>query len=176
MIFCVRVCGRKYFRLFSGYFIINFSPMYLRDQIFIVLLEHFISENVRKWQRDQMFYVILFISSVTNFVSKWPREQLFSDFISLILCKSCCGSNCYIFFSVFYYWFGAQMTARALMISRVTESGSGMCGVLLSFFFINFAQVTAGVGVFLRSFFFSIDSFFLFFPILLTTNLRWLEF
>ena len=29
--------------------------MCLRDQIFCVLLEHFISEVVRKWQRDQMF-------------------------------------------------------------------------------------------------------------------------
>ena len=44
------------------------------------------------------------------------------------------------------------MTARAVMISRVT--GSGMCGVLtFVLFFINFAQVTAGVGVFLRSFY-----------------------
>ena len=33
--------GRKYFRLFSGYFIINFSRMCLRDQVFCVLLEHF---------------------------------------------------------------------------------------------------------------------------------------
>ena len=32
----------------SGYFIINFSCMFLRDQIFRVLLEHFISEVVRK--------------------------------------------------------------------------------------------------------------------------------
>ena len=39
------------------------------------------------------------------------------------------------------------------MISRVTVSGSGMCGVLLSHFFIRFAQVTAGVDVFLRSFY-----------------------
>ena len=40
------------------------------------------------------------------------------------------------------------------MISRVTASGSGMSGVLaLSYFFINFAQVTAEVGVFLRSFY-----------------------
>ena len=46
MIFCARVCGRKYFRLFSGYFIINFSRMCLRDQLFRVLLEHFISEVV----------------------------------------------------------------------------------------------------------------------------------
>ena len=29
--------------------------MCLQDQIFRVLLEHFISEVVRKWQRDQMF-------------------------------------------------------------------------------------------------------------------------
>ena len=43
------------------------------------------------------------------------------------------------------------MTARAVTISRVTESGSGMCGVVaFVLFFINFAQVTAGVGVFLR--------------------------
>ena len=46
------------------------------------------------------------------------------------------------------------MTARAVMISRVTASGSGMCGVLaVVLFFINFAQVTVGVGVFLRSFY-----------------------
>ena len=32
---------------FSGYFIINFSRMRLWDQIFSVLLEHFISEVVR---------------------------------------------------------------------------------------------------------------------------------
>ena len=38
------------------------------------------------------------------------------------------------------------------MISRVTASRSGMCGVFLSYLFINFAQVTAEVGVFLRSF------------------------
>ena len=38
----------KCFRLFSGYFIIIFSRMCLRDQIFRVLLEHFISEIVRK--------------------------------------------------------------------------------------------------------------------------------
>ena len=38
----------KYFMPFSGYFIINFSLMCLRDQIFRVLLEHFISEVVSK--------------------------------------------------------------------------------------------------------------------------------
>ena len=38
------------------------------------------------------------------------------------------------------------------MISRVTASGSEMCGVL-AYFLINFAQVTDGVGVFLRSFY-----------------------
>ena len=42
------VCGRKYFRLFSGYFMINISRIYMRDQIFRVLLGHFISEVVRK--------------------------------------------------------------------------------------------------------------------------------
>ena len=46
--FCTRVSGRKYLRLFSRYFIINFSPMSLRDEIFRVLLEHFIFEVVRK--------------------------------------------------------------------------------------------------------------------------------
>ena len=46
--FCARVLGRKYFRLFSGYFIINFSRVCLRDQIFRVPLGHFISEVVRK--------------------------------------------------------------------------------------------------------------------------------
>ena len=42
------------------------------------------------------------------------------------------------------------------MISRVTASGSGMCGVLafvVFFLSLNFAQVTAGVGVFRRSFY-----------------------
>ena len=48
LIFCERVCGRKYFRLFSRYFAINFSRMCLRDQIFRVLLGHFISEVVGK--------------------------------------------------------------------------------------------------------------------------------
>ena len=33
---------------FSGYFIINFSHMCLRDKIFRVFLGHFISEVVRK--------------------------------------------------------------------------------------------------------------------------------
>ena len=46
--FCARVCGRKSFRLFTEYFIINFSRMCLRDQIFRVLLEHFISEVASK--------------------------------------------------------------------------------------------------------------------------------
>ena len=31
---------------------------------------------------------------------------------------------------VFYHWFCAQMTARAVVTSRVTASRSGMCGVL----------------------------------------------
>ena len=34
--------------IFSRYFIINFSCICLRDQIFRVLLEHFIFEVVRK--------------------------------------------------------------------------------------------------------------------------------
>ena len=38
--------GRKYFRLFSGYFIINFSRMCLQDQVLCVLLEHFICAQV----------------------------------------------------------------------------------------------------------------------------------
>ena len=57
------------FRLFSGYFIINFSHMCLRDQIFCVLFEHIISEAVRKCQRDQIFQVLL-VHFVINFVSK----------------------------------------------------------------------------------------------------------
>ena len=64
--------------------------------------------------------------------------------MSLILCKSYFGSNYYISFNVFYHCFCAQMTARAVIISRVTASGNGV---------INFAQVTAGLGVFLRSFY-----------------------
>ena len=72
------------------------------------------------------------------------------------------------------------------MISRVTASGSGMCGVLaFVFFFINFAQVTAGVAVFLSSFYklyvklcFSLIliRFSCCFPFLLRANVRWLEF
>ena len=106
--------------------------MCLRDQIFRVLLEPFMSEVVHKWQRDQMFYVLL-VHFVINFVRKWLREQMFEDFyciISLILCKSCCGSNRYISFSVFYHRFCAKMTARAVMILRVTASESEMCGGL----------------------------------------------
>ena len=82
------------------------------------------------------------------------------------MCKSCCGSNCCISFSIFYYWFGVQMTARAVMISRVTASGSGMCGVLLSlaFFLGPFSSFNWTL------FFISIDSFFLSFPFLLRTN------
>ena len=47
------------------------------------------------------------------------------------------------------------MTARAVMILRVTASRSGMCGVLafVLFVLLNVAQVTAGVGVFLGSFY-----------------------
>ena len=45
------------------------------------------------------------------------------------------------------------MTAGAVIISRLTASGNGMSSVLLSYIFINFAQVTARVGVFLRSFY-----------------------
>ena len=65
--------------------------MCLRDQIFRVLLEHFISAVVRKWQWDQLFYVL--VHFVINFVSKWLREQLFEDF--------CCKSKCYISYSPF---------------------------------------------------------------------------
>ena len=40
------------------------------------------------------------------------------------------------------------------MTSRVTASGSGMHGVLaFILFFINFARVTTGVRVFLKSFY-----------------------
>ena len=53
--------------------------MCLQDQIFHVLLEHFISEVVRKWQRGQMFSVLLVHFGI-NFVSKWLREQMFEDF------------------------------------------------------------------------------------------------
>ena len=34
---CARVCGRRYFRFFYGYFIISFWRVCLRDQIFRVL-------------------------------------------------------------------------------------------------------------------------------------------
>ena len=40
------------------------------------------------------------------------------------------------------------------MISQKTASGGGcVASQLLSYIFINFAQVTAGIGVFLRSFY-----------------------
>ena len=61
------------------------------------------------------------------------------------------------------------MTARAVMISKVTASGRPSFCLI---FFINFAQVTAGVGVFLRSFFSSTYSFLLLFPFLFRTNVR----
>ena len=131
----VRVCGRKYFRLFSSYFVINILRMCLRHQIFRVLLVHFISEVVRKWQRNQMFLVLL-VHLLINFVTKWLRFQwtttTFWAGVSYhwFLWKSCCGSNCYISFSVFYHWCCAQMTARAVMISQVTASGSGIAFVL----------------------------------------------
>ena len=67
------------------------------------------------------------------------------------------------------------MTARAEMISQVTASRSEMCGVLLSYFFINFAQVTQVIilpALTETLFFSSIDSFFLLFLFLLRTNLR----
>ena len=53
--------------------------MCLWEQIFRVLLERFIAEVVRKWQRDQMFRFIL-VHFVKNFVSKWLREQMFEGF------------------------------------------------------------------------------------------------
>ena len=50
--------------------------MCLRDQIFRVLLEHFISEVVRKWQWDQMFVAIfLLVYFIIDFVCKRLREQ-----------------------------------------------------------------------------------------------------
>ena len=52
--------------------------------------------------------------------------------------QTLCRSNCYISFSVFYHWFCVQMTARAVMISRVTGSRSGMCGVLAFVLFLFF--------------------------------------
>ena len=42
------------------------------------------------------------------------------------------------FFSVFYHWFCALMTASAVLNSRVTASGSGMCSVLAFAFFFSF--------------------------------------
>jgi len=52
------------------------------------------------------------------------------------------------------YWLCAKVTAATVMISRVTASGSivgCVASYLLSYFVINFAQLTAGVGIFLRS-------------------------
>ena len=46
------------------------------DQIFRVLLEHFISEVVRNGQRDQTFRFFL-VHFFINFLSKWLREQMF---------------------------------------------------------------------------------------------------
>ena len=79
-------------------------------------------------------------------------------------------------------YFFQQMTARAVIISRVTASGSGMCGVLgfvLFFFFHLFCASDCGSWRFSKIilpaltetlFFSSIDSFFLLFPFLLRTN------
>ena len=65
----------------------------------------------------------------------------------MIFCARVCGRKCFRF----YNQFCAQMI---VMISRVTASGSGMCGVLaFDYFVINFAPVTTGVDVFLRSFY-----------------------
>ena len=78
------------------------------------------------------------------------------------------------------------MTARGVMISRVTASGSGMCGVLaFVLFFHEYCASDCGSWRFSliilpalteTLLFSSIDSFFLLFPFLLRTNVRWLEF
>ena len=65
--------------------------MCLRDQIFRVLLEHFISEVVSKWLREQMFEdfyhgfcakvaaeaiaIFLLVHFIIDFVRKLLREQ-----------------------------------------------------------------------------------------------------
>ena len=72
-----------------------------------------------------------FCEQVTTGANVWR-------FLSLILRKSCGGRNCYNSFSVCYHWFCGQLTARAVMISRVTASGSGMCGVLAFVLFFSF--------------------------------------
>ena len=132
---CARGCGRKYFRFFFFYFIINFYFLCLRDQIFRVLLEHFICEVVSKWQREQMFQDFIFSGSY-----HWFRAKVSTEAIAIFLL---------VYFIIDFF---VQTAARAVTILRVTASWGGMCWILLSYFFINFGQVTAGVGVFLRSF------------------------
>ena len=90
-----------------------------------------IRRQVRLTRKNTSFEDILL--SASDYGSKCLK--IFSVSYLLILHKSRCGSNCYISFRVFYHWFCAQMTARAMMISRVTASGSGMCGVLAFVFF-----------------------------------------
>ena len=53
--FAQESAGGNILGFFPGIFLINFLHMCLQDQIFHVLLEHFISELVGKWERDQMF-------------------------------------------------------------------------------------------------------------------------
>ena len=77
-----------------------------RDQIFRVLLQHFISESCA-----QVIAASNVLGSFSAFCYQFCEqvtmmEKTFEDFwciISLILCKSCCGSNCYISFRVFYH-------------------------------------------------------------------------
>ena len=67
--------------------------MCLRDLIFRVFLEDFISEVLRKWQRDQMFKVLL-----DKFGYKFC-EQMTS------------GANV---FCVSYHWFCIKAAAEAI--------------------------------------------------------------
>ena len=72
--------------------------MYLRDQIFHVHLEHFISEVVCKWQQDQMFLLMHFVINLQNL---WASDY---------------GSKCLKIFSVSYHWFCAKVAAEAIAI------------------------------------------------------------
>ena len=88
---CVWVCGRKYFRLFSGYFNEFFAHVSAGTNIscsFGAL--YFWSDS---WIKCFRFLLVHF---VINFMSKWLREEKI--------------------FSVPYHWFCAKVAAEAIAI------------------------------------------------------------
>ena len=95
--------------------------MCLRDQIFSVLLQDFISEVVRKWQRDQMFLLVHFL---INFVSKWQRNNCLKTFSVSYhrFCAKFASEAIAIFLLVYFI---IDFVRKAVMISQVTASGSG---------------------------------------------------